>query len=89
MLTGSDTPEVNNSTVNNTTNNTTTNITNNTTIKENSQPVQKSQQKQSSNHDEGAFYSEQSGRVVSTGEVQENPDGSYWKHTGNNHWVPA
>ena len=37
--------------------------------------------------DEGAFYSEQAGRTVYTGEVQLGPDGHYWKHLGNNEWV--
>ncbi len=42
MLTGSDTPEVKNSTVNNTTNNTTTNITDNVTENDNTNNQQSS-----------------------------------------------
>ncbi|MBR0270899.1 MAG: hypothetical protein IJQ68_02780 [Methanobrevibacter sp.] len=37
--------------------------------------------------DDGAFYSEQAGRTIYTGEVQLGPDGHYWKHLGNNEWV--
>ena len=37
--------------------------------------------------DDGAFYSEQSGRTIYTGEVQLGPDDHYWKHLGNNEWV--
>ena len=37
--------------------------------------------------DEGAFYSEQAGRTIYTGEVQLGPDDHYWKHLGNNEWV--
>ena len=37
--------------------------------------------------DEGAYYSEQAGKTIYTGEVQLAPDGHYWKHNGNNEWV--
>ena len=37
--------------------------------------------------DDGAFYSEQAGRTIYTGEVQLGPDDHYWKHLGNNEWV--
>ena len=39
------------------------------------------------NVDSGAFYSQQAGRIIYTGEVQLAPDGHYWKHMGNNEWV--
>lgn len=41
----------------------------------------------SSSYDSGAFYSEQSGRTIYTGEIQDGPDGHKWKHLGNNQWV--
>ena len=41
----------------------------------------------SSNYDSGAFYSEQAGRTIYTGEIQDAPDGHKWKHLGNNEWV--
>ncbi|MEE1157663.1 MAG: hypothetical protein U0K80_09615 [Methanobrevibacter sp.] len=37
--------------------------------------------------DEGAYYSQQAGKTIYTGEVQLGPDGHYWKHKGNNEWV--
>lgn len=37
--------------------------------------------------DEGAYYSEQAGRTIYTGEVELAPDGHYWKHMGHNEWV--
>ena len=37
--------------------------------------------------DEGAFYSQQAGRTIYTGEVELAPDGHYWKHMGHNEWV--
>lgn len=40
----------------------------------------------SSNYDSGAFYSEQAGRTIYTGEIQDAPDGHKWKHLGNNEW---
>lgn len=46
-----------------------------------------SQDDRSTNVDNGAFYSEQAGKTVYTGEVQLAPDGHYWKHMGNNEWV--
>lgn len=36
--------------------------------------------------DTGAFYSEQAGRTIYTGEVQLAPDDHYWRHLGNNEW---
>ena len=39
------------------------------------------------NYDPGAFYSEQAGRVIYTGEIQDAPDGHKWKHLGYNEWV--
>ena len=41
----------------------------------------------SANVDKGAFYSQQAGKTIYTGEVQLAPDGHYWKHMGNNEWV--
>ena len=41
----------------------------------------------SANYDSGAFYSEQAGRTIYTGEVQLAPDDHHWKHLGNNEWV--
>lgn len=38
-------------------------------------------------NDDGAFYSEQAGRVIYTGEVQEGPDGNWYQHVGYNEWV--
>lgn len=38
-------------------------------------------------YDSGAFYSEQAGRTIYTGEVQEGPDGCWYEHVGNNEWV--
>jgi hypothetical protein len=46
-----------------------------------------SQEDSSTIVDEGAFYSEQAGKTIYTGEVQLAPDGHYWKHLGNNEWV--
>lgn len=40
-----------------------------------------------SDYDPGAFYSEQAGRVIYTGEVQEGPDGCWYEHQGYNEWV--
>lgn len=37
--------------------------------------------------DGGAYYSQQAGKTIYTGEVQLAPDGHYWKHNGNNEWV--
>lgn len=37
--------------------------------------------------DPGAFYSEQEGRVIYTGEVHDAPDGNRYEHLGNNEWV--
>ena len=39
------------------------------------------------NSDPGAFYSEQAGRVIYTGEIQKAPDEHTWKHLGYNKWV--
>lgn len=36
--------------------------------------------------DYGAFYSEQAGRVIYTGEIQEGPDGHRYRHLGYNEW---
>ncbi|WP_298525321.1 hypothetical protein [uncultured Methanobrevibacter sp.] len=36
--------------------------------------------------DYGAFYSEQAGRVIYTGEVHEGPDGHRYRHLGYNEW---
>lgn len=41
----------------------------------------------SSDYDPGAFYSEQAGRTIYTGEIHDAPDGHKWKHLGNNEWV--
>ena len=41
------------------------------------------------NVDKGAFYSQQAGKTIYTGEVQLAPDGHYWKHMGNNEWVKS
>lgn len=38
-------------------------------------------------YDEGAFYSQQAGRTIYTGEVQEGPDGNWYQHVGYNEWV--
>lgn len=37
--------------------------------------------------DPGAFYSEQEGRVIYTGEIHDAPDGNRYEHVGNNEWV--
>lgn len=39
-----------------------------------------------SNYDSGAFYSEQEGRIIYTGEVHDAPDGHRYKHLGYNEW---
>lgn len=36
--------------------------------------------------DPGAFYSAQAGRVIYTGEIQEGPDGNFYRHLGYNEW---
>ncbi len=36
--------------------------------------------------DPGAFYSEQEGRVIYTGEIHDAPDGHRYKHLGYNEW---
>lgn len=36
--------------------------------------------------DPGAFYSEQEGRVIYTGEIHEGPDGNRYRHMGYNEW---
>ena len=36
--------------------------------------------------DPGAFYSEQEGRTIYTGEIQNAPDGHRYKHLGYNEW---
>ena len=36
--------------------------------------------------DYGAFYSEQQGRVIYTGEINEGPDGHRYRHLGYNEW---
>ena len=46
-----------------------------------------SQDDTGTNVDEGAYYSQQAGKTIYTGEVQLGPDGHYWKHVGNNEWV--
>lgn len=38
-------------------------------------------------YDSGAFYSEQAGREIYTGEIQEGPDGNWYQHVGGNEWV--
>ena len=40
-------------------------------------------------YDYGAFYSEQYGGMVYTGEIHEGPDGNYYRHLGYNEWVLA
>ena len=40
-----------------------------------------------SDYDEGAFYSEQAGRTIYYGEIQEGPDGNWYQHVGDNEWV--
>ena len=37
----------------------------------------------SSSYDSGAFYSPQAGRVIETGEIQEDPGGTKMRHLGN------
>ena len=37
-------------------------------------------------YDYGAFYSEQAGRVIYTGEIHEGPDGCRYEHLGYNEW---
>ena len=44
-------------------------------------------EEEESDDDPGAFYSEQAGRVIYTGEVQEGPDGNWYQHVGYNEWV--
>lgn len=39
--------------------------------------------------DPGAFYSEQEGRVIYTGEIHEGPDGNRYVHLGYNEWQLA
>lgn len=36
--------------------------------------------------DYGAFYSEQEGRTIYTGEIHEGPDGHRYRHLGYNEW---
>lgn len=36
--------------------------------------------------DYGAFYSEQAGRVIYTGEIHDGPDGHRYRHLGYNEW---
>lgn len=36
--------------------------------------------------DHGAFYSEQAGRTIYTGEIHEGPDGHRYRHLGHNEW---
>lgn len=36
--------------------------------------------------DYGAFYSEQQGRIIYTGEIHDGPDGHRYKHLGYNEW---
>ena len=58
------------------------NTTQNLTIKE-----EVVEAEMASDSDPGAFYSQQAGRVIYTGEIQENaPDGHTWKHLGYNQW---
>lgn len=40
----------------------------------------------SSSEDDGAFYSEQSGKMVYTGDVELGDDDNYWVHKGYNQW---
>lgn len=40
-----------------------------------------------SDEDAGAFYSEQEGRIIRTGEIHEGPDGKKYEHLGNNQWA--
>ncbi|MBE6502452.1 MAG: hypothetical protein E7Z79_08445 [Methanobrevibacter thaueri] len=40
-----------------------------------------------SDYDEGAYYSQQAGRTIYSGEVQEGPDGNWYMHVGDNEWV--
>ena len=49
--------------------------------------VDESSSDDSSIVDDGAYYSEQAGRTIFTGEVQLGPDDHYWKHLGYNEWV--
>ncbi|WP_462315342.1 hypothetical protein [Methanobrevibacter sp.] len=39
------------------------------------------------NDDSGAYYSEQAGDVIYTGEVHEGPDGNWYMHVGDNEWI--
>ena len=36
--------------------------------------------------DYGAFYSQQAGRIIYTGEIHEGPDGNRYRHLGYNEW---
>ncbi|WP_299526203.1 hypothetical protein [uncultured Methanobrevibacter sp.] len=36
--------------------------------------------------DPGAFYSDQAGRTIYTGEIETGDDDHQWKHLGNNEW---
>lgn len=36
--------------------------------------------------DYGAFYSEQAGRIIYTGEIHDGPDGNRYRHLGYNEW---
>ena len=36
--------------------------------------------------DYGAFYSEQAGRIIFTGEIHDGPDGNRYRHLGYNEW---
>jgi hypothetical protein len=48
-----------------------------------------SSESSSSSYDSGSFYSPQAGRVIETGEIQEDPGGTKMRHLGNNKWEPV
>ena len=59
----------------------------NKTFKVKAEVIEAQMETTSSNSDPGAFYSEQAGRTIYTGEIQNGPDGHTWKHLGYNEWV--